>query len=179
MIAEFRLTDVKSAPAFFDQKKLGAINADYIRSLPTEEFVARAQQWLASRWSPLAPEIQERARTLADVYDMGSFLWLPEVAVVAKDWEKGLRTQPAFANILDGAMAAYAECAWDRKTLRDVTQALGESLGIPQLGKAQAPIRLAVTGRLVGPPLFESLEVLGRETTLARLRAARARIEEA
>jgi glutamyl-tRNA synthetase len=179
LIAEFRLSDVKSAPAFFDQKKLGAMNADYIRSLPTEEFVARAQQWLASRWSRLAPEVQERARTLADVYDMGSFLWLPEVAVVAKDWEKGLRTQPAFANILDGAIAAYAECGWDRKTLRDVTQALGESLGIPQLGKAQAPIRLAVTGRLVGPPLFESLEVLGRETTLARLRAARTRLEEA
>jgi len=179
LIAEFRLSDVKSAPAFFDQKKLAAMNADYIRSLPTEEFVARAQRWLASRWSRLAPEVQERARTLADVYDMGSFLWLPEVAVVAKDWEKGLRTQPAFANILDGAIAAYAECGWDRKTLRDVTQALGESLGIPQLGKAQAPIRLAVTGRLVGPPLFESLEVLGRETTLARLRAARARLEEA
>jgi glutamyl-tRNA synthetase len=64
-------------------------------------------------------------------------------------------------------------------TLKDLTAAVGEAAGVPQLGKAQAPIRLAVTGRSVGPPLFESLVALGRERTLARLRSALARLEEA
>jgi glutamyl-tRNA synthetase len=54
---------------------------------------------------------------------------------------------------------------------------VGSEVGVPQLGKVQVPVRLAVTGRLVGPPLFESLEVLGRDRTLARLRAARARLD--
>ncbi|MDP9072987.1 MAG: glutamate--tRNA ligase [Actinomycetota bacterium] len=179
LVAEFRLDDVKSAPAFFDLRKLSAINADYIRALTPEAFVDRAQSWLADRWRPLAPQIQERARTLAEVFDMASFVFLPDPPLVVKDWEKGRRQQPAFAAILDGAIAAYAGSAWDRQTLHDVTLELGEALGVPQLGKTQAPIRLAVTGRLVGPPLFESLEVLGRDTTLARLRAARARVEEA
>ena len=55
---------------------------------------------------------------------------------------------------------------------------VGAQAGVPQLGKAQAPVRLAVTGRLVGPPLFESLELLGRDRTLRRLRAARAKLDD-
>jgi glutamyl-tRNA synthetase len=179
LLDEFRLSDVKSAPAFFDEKKLAAINAEYIRALPAEEFVARAQGWLSDRWAALAPHVQERARTLAEVYAMVDFTFLPEPVIVAKDWEKVTRTQPAFAAIVDGAIEAYATCPWDRGTLHEVTVKVGEAAGVPQLGKSQAPIRLAVTGRSVGPPLFESLEMLGRERVLARLRAARARLEDA
>jgi len=60
---------------------------------------------------------------------------------------------------------------WNRDDLHAATLAVGEGVG-RKLGKAQAPIRVAVTGRRVGPPLFEALEVLGPERTLARLRAA-------
>lgn len=179
LVAEFRLTDVKSAPAFFDEKKLAAVNAEYIRALPAEAFVSRAEGWLADRWVTLAPLVQERSRTLGEVYAMVDFLFLAEPVMVAKDWEKVTRAQPAFPAILDGAIAAYATCGWDRGTLHEVTLQVGEAAGVPQLGRAQAPIRLAVTGRSVGLPLFESLEVLGRERALARLRAARARFEEA
>jgi glutamyl-tRNA synthetase len=56
--------------------------------------------------------------------------------------------------------------------------AAGEKYGVGNLGKAQAPIRLAVTGRLVGPPLFESLVLLGRQRSIARLAAARRRAAE-
>ena len=178
LIAEFRLEDVKSSPAFFDEKKLSAVNGEYIRALPDGEFVARSQAWLADRWVPIAGPVQERARTLADVYAMTAFLFLPEPRLDVAAWEKGVRQQPAFRALLAGALEAFAECHWDAATLKDVTAAVGEAVGVPQLGKAQAPIRLAVTGRSVGPPLFESLEAMGREATLARLRAALARLAE-
>jgi len=77
--------------------------------------------------------------------------------------------------VLDDAIGEYAECEWETEVLHDVTLAIGERHGL-KLAKAQAPIRVAVTGRTVGPPLFESLHVLGREPTLARLRAARQRL---
>jgi len=77
--------------------------------------------------------------------------------------------------VLDGALAVYAECEWSAGVLKEALQAVGESLGL-KLNKTQAPVRVAVTGRTVGPPLFESLEVLGRERSLARLTAARARL---
>ncbi len=179
LIAEFRLEDVKGSPAFFDEKKLSSVNAEYIRALPEAEFIERTQAWLADRWSPIAGQVQERARTLADVYAMSSFLFLPEPPLDRAAWEKGVRKEPAFRAILEAALEAYAESAWDPATLKDVTSAVGAAAGVPQLGKAQAPIRLAVTGRSVGPPLFESLAALGRERTLARLRAALARLEEA
>ena len=63
-----------------------------------------------------------------------------------------------------------------REDLGEALEEVGAARGL-KLGKAQAPVRVAVTGRSVGLPLFESLEVLGRERTVARLRAARERIE--
>ena len=176
LIAEFRLEDVKSAPAFFDERKLSAVNAEYLRRLPTEEFVARTLDWFRGTWEPIAPLVQERARTLADAARMVDFLGLERPVVDPAAWDKGVRRQPAFAAILDGAMEAFATAEWDAPALHELTQQVGEAAGVPQLGKAQAPIRLAVTGRDVGPPLFESLQALGRERTLARLAAARARL---
>jgi glutamyl-tRNA synthetase len=179
LISEFRLEAVKSSPAFFDEKKLSAVNAQYLRRLTEADFVAQAQAWLAERWSPLAPLVQERARTLAEVYAMTGFLFLPDPPLSAEDWEKGVRQQPAFSAILAGALEAFRDCPWDAETLKEVTVAVGAAHGVPQLGKAQAPIRLAVTGRLIGPPLFESLQTLGRERTLTRLRRALDRMPEA
>jgi glutamyl-tRNA synthetase len=176
LIAEFRLEDVKSAPAFFDERKLQAVNSEYLRRLPPEEFVARSLDWFRETWEPIAPLIQERARTLGDVAKMVDFLYLDEPTVDPAAWDKGVRRQPAFGVILDLALGAFATCEWDAATLHQVTQQIGETAGVPQLGKAQAPIRLAVTGRDVGPPLFESLQLLGRERSLARLRAALARL---
>jgi glutamyl-tRNA synthetase len=87
--------------------------------------------------------------------------------------------QPAFAALLDAALEAYATVEWEAGALKESTLAAGASVGVTQLGKAQAPIRLAVTGRSVGPPLFESLELLGRERTLVRLATALAKVRGA
>jgi glutamyl-tRNA synthetase len=180
LVAEFRLEDVKSAPAFFDERKLADVNATYLRSLPTDEFVARAQAWLGSRWSPIAALVQERARTLADAYELVDFLFLPEVQILGSEWEKLRRQQPAFVAILEGAAARMAEVDWEVGPLRQAVVDAGASAGVTSLAKAQAPVRLAVTGRTVGPPLFESLALLGRRRALARLAAAleRARQED-
>jgi glutamyl-tRNA synthetase len=177
MIAEFRLEQVKSSPAIFDEKKLLAFNAEYIRALPTEEFCERSQAWLRDRWVAIAPLVQERVRTLGEVYGMVDFLFLKAPVFDERDWEKGVRQQPAFAAILDAAAAAYDTVDWHAVNIAQATRDATERIGVTRMRDVDPPIRLAVTGRAVGPPLWESLEALGRDRTIARLRAARARLE--
>jgi glutamyl-tRNA synthetase len=180
LIAEFRLEDVKSAGAIFDERKMTSVNAEYLRALPADELVERAQGWLRSRWAPLAALVQQRARTLSEVYAMADFLFLPEPAIDPDEWDRARRKQPAFAAILDAAVEGFTALeVWEADPIKEATMAAGEACGVSQLGKAQAPVRVAVTGRSVGPPLFESLELLGRDRTIGRLVAARARTAEA
>lgn len=180
LVAEFRLEDVKSAPAFFDERKLQAFNAEYLRRMPVDDFVARCRPWLPASWDPttfaaIAPAVQERARTLVEVAPMVRFLFEePETDDGA--WTKWTGKLPAFGAILDGAAEAFAVCPWDAGALHEVLAGVGEKAGVPSLAKAQAPVRLAVTGRDVGPPLFESLELLGRDRALDRIRRARQRL---
>lgn len=186
LVKEFRLEDVKSAPAFFDEKKLLHFNAEYIRALTKDAFIGASGRFLeGGPWAPgdfdfgvfdeMAPLVQERVRTLAEVPAMVAFLFTPTVEYDEKAWEKHMVKAPHAAALLDGALGAYATCAWDAAVLHDTTAALGEPFGL-NLGKSQFPIRVAVTGSQVGPPLFESLVALGRDVTLARLRAARDRL---
>jgi len=175
LIDEFRIEDVKSSPAFFDEKKLSDVNATYIRSLSTEQLLERSASWVQSRWAPIAPLVQERARTLADVYSMVDFLYMPEVMLDEGAWAKLRRQQPAFRALLEAAETALSACEWEAGAVREATVEAGAAVGVGSLGKAQAPVRLAVTGRSIGPPLFESLVLLGRRRTLARIGAARER----
>ena len=180
IIELFELADVVPSPAFFDVQKLDHFNGEYIRGLTTEDFTARVSPWLgesiasSDAWTRMAPLVQERVVTLAEAEPMVDFLFGEPVMDEAA-WEKAMVKGPNAAELLQRARAAYMECNWDAATLHDVTLTAGEELGM-KLGKAQAPIRVAVTGRTVGPPLFESLEVLGREETLARLDRAAARL---
>ena len=175
LVEEFRLENVKSSPAFFDERKLADINSIYLRGLSPDELVARSGAWLRDRWGPVAPLVQERARTLAEVYTMVDFLYLPEVKVDEAEWQKLRTQQPAFTAILEAAEAAYGPIEWEPGAIREATVEAGNKAGVSSLGKAQAPVRLAVTGRSVGPPLFESLAQLGRRRTVERVAAARAR----
>jgi glutamyl-tRNA synthetase len=90
-------------------------------------------------------------------------------------WDKAVLRTPAAVGLFDEAIVLYRDCHWDTAELHRVTAALADRHGL-KLAKAQAPIRVAVTGRSVGPPLFESLHVLGRERTLERLRRAKDRL---
>ena len=85
-------------------------------------------------------------------------------------WAKATKDDWA-TPVLQAVRASYAACEWTHDTLKSVLEEIGNERGL-KLGKTQAPIRVAVTGRSVGPPLFESLEILGRERTMARIDAA-------
>ena len=185
----FRIEDVKGSPAFFDVAKLDHVNGEYIRALPVATFVRDALPWLEedppwrpenfdlARFEVVAPMVQERVKTLSEVPAVVDFLFLDEPVVDPVAWEKGVVKVPAAGAILDEADTAFADCPWDTDVLHDTVLAIGEAHGL-KLGKAQAPIRVAVTGRTVGPPLFESLKALGRERTLDRLSSARRRLVE-
>ncbi len=177
MIDEFRLEDVKSAGAIFDERKLQSVNAEYLRALPVSELVQRSQAWIQTRWEPIAGLVQERARTLGEVYAMTDFLYRSQPVIDEAEWEKGVRKSPDFAGILTAALNRFPDVEWDAVSIQEATVAAGRDAGVEQLGKAQAPIRLAVTGRSVGPPLWESLELLGRDRTVVRLRAALERLQ--
>ncbi len=181
--AEFRIEDVNPSPAFFDEKKLRAFNGEYIRALSTDEFVAACQPWLhgaAAPWRPedfdpkafdaVAPLAQTRVAVLSEIVPMVDFLFLDEPIVDDAAWAKAM-TDTA-GELLDAAAAAFEAAPWEAGALKAALEEVGAARGL-KLGRAQAPVRVAVTGRTVGLPLFESLEVLGRDRTLARLRAAR------
>jgi glutamyl-tRNA synthetase len=123
----------------------------------------------------MAEVIQERGATFPETLSMTDFLLHDAPPIDWASWEKAMGKGPALA-ILDAAIEAYAACQeWDAASLHELTEELAGRVQL-NLGKAQAPIRVAVTGRTVGPPLFESLVVLGRERTLERLRRAAARL---
>jgi glutamyl-tRNA synthetase len=102
------------------------------------------------------------------------FDWVHAPAEDQKSWDKAMKLEAA-ADVLDAIIEAYGDAAWERDELHARFIALSERLGI-NASKVQGPIRVAVTGRIVGLPLFELLAYLGREETLTRLRAARARL---
>lgn len=190
MVSEFRLEDVKASPAVFDVKKLQAVNATYIRALPAATFVQDSLPWLETDppWPPesfdldgfraIAPHVQERVRTLAEVPAVIDFLFLADPEVDQASWDAAIGRQPVAAALLADAEATFGASDWTAPALHEATLALGERHGL-KLAKAQAPVRVAVTGRSVGPPLFESLEVLGRQEVVRRIQAARQRLEQA
>jgi glutamyl-tRNA synthetase len=189
IVGLFEIADVSKSPAFFDIKKLDHFNGEYIRALPVESFIEQAEPFLLGDTVPwpegsfdpatfavMAPLVQERVKTLSEAPEYVDFLFLDEPEVDEKSWEKVMvKDRDVAVTILDGMIDAFATCAWDVATLDETLFGFGEAHDIKK-GKAQAPIRVAVTGRSVGPPLLESLVELGRDKTLTRLRAARERL---
>jgi glutamyl-tRNA synthetase len=104
---------------------------------------------------------------------MVDFAFLPEPATDEASWAKAMKESAG--DLLADVAAAYADVPWQADALRERLEAVGTSYGL-SLGKAQAPVRVAVTGRTVGLPLFESLAVLGRTETLRRIDSARERV---
>ena len=184
IIELFDISDVGSSPAMFDVKKLEAINGEYIRALDVDEFVARCEPWFAQQpWAErydadvfarIAAEVQLRARVLSEVPPQVDFLFLDEISIDEASWDKALKGVDDAAAWLDEVLGRYENLGeWSAEALHATTLEMAEANGL-KLGKAQGPIRVAVTGRTVGPPLFEALAVLGRDETLSRIRDARA-----
>ena len=175
---EFRLEDVTHSPAYFDLKKLAAFNGEYIRALSQQDFLAAVEPYLPAEWerarfAAIAPLVQTRIVTLSEAPGLVDFLF-GDVAVDETSWAKAMGPEWAPA-ILDDVIAAYETSAWEPEALKEAFDAVAAAHGLKP-GKAGAPLRVAVTGRTVGPPMYESLALLGRDETLARLRAARERL---
>ena len=186
---QFRLEDVNSAPAFFDVKKLQHVNAEHLRALPADVFLAAARPFLtrggaASKVLALmAPLVQERVRLLTEVEPMIAFLFDEPLEVDEDSWTKAVVKGKAAPEMLAATTTALEGLhPWSAEAIRTAIEGAAVAAGLvnaegqAQLSKAQGPVRVATTGRSVGPPLFESLEALGQERTIARLRAARARL---
>jgi glutamyl-tRNA synthetase len=134
--------------------------------------------WPATRYDAdvfavMAPFVQTRVRTLGEVVEHVDFLFLESPVLDEAAVAKALKG--AGRDVLVAAIEAFdAQAAWDAERLRTALEAVGERLGL-KMGKATDwPVRVAVTGRLTGPPLFEPLELLGRAETLRRMRALEA-----
>ena len=186
MVQWFSLSHVNHSPAFFDVAKLTHMNGEYIRAMALDTFIEACRPWLegdAAPWpagafdtaafAAMAPVVQERVTVLGEVPAMVDFLFLDSPAFDPDSWTKAMAGDDGAPAILEAATGAYESLRgeWTSATLHSATLEVAESVG-RKLGKAQAPIRIAVTGRRVGPPLFEALEVLGPDRTLSRLHAA-------
>ncbi|WP_326635817.1 glutamate--tRNA ligase [Nonomuraea fuscirosea] len=178
MVPLFRLEEVNASNAFFDEKKLRAFNGEYIRALPLETFEERCAPYLGEAWdrelfSKVAALAQTRIAVLSEIRQNVDFLFLDEPVFDQASWDKAMKNSPE--EILTGYLERLEGVSWDAESLKEALEQVGAAHGL-KLGKAQAPVRVAVTGRTVGLPLFESIEVLGRERARERLRAALARL---
>jgi len=175
MIELFRIEDVNASPALFDIKKLTFVNGEWIRRIASNDFIERARNFVpdATALAALAPLAQERVKVLDEL--PAYFDWVDGPADDEKAWDKGMKP-PLAAQALDGIIEAYEDTPWSTDELHARFMALAERLEVSPR-KIDAPLRVAVTGRTVGLPLFDVLVYLGREETLTRLRAARARLE--
>jgi glutamyl-tRNA synthetase len=182
MVNAFDVVDVNANPARFDQKKADALNAEHIRLLDVDDFTGRLRDFFTThghdtglddaRFAVAAALVQTRIVVLGDAWQLLKFFNDDAYTIDPRAAAKELGSDAA--QVLDAAVAALDGLGdW---TLADIEAALKgalvETLGLKPR-KAFGPIRVAVTGSLVSPPLFESMELLGRERSLQRLREAR------
>jgi glutamyl-tRNA synthetase len=188
MVEAFDIRRVNANAARFDPKKCEAINASHMRMLEPAEFADRMVPYLAreglvsevptdeQRAVLLAatPLVQERMNLLSEAPDMVGFLFVDEEAfVVDQDAAAKVLTPDSAAVLTAAADALNALPEWTHEAIEQVLRtALVDGLGLKPKN-AFGPVRVAVSGRRVSPPLFESLELLGRDRTLGRLERAR------
>lgn len=185
MTEAFRLERVNPNPARFDLKKAEAINAAHLRALPLEDLTARMVPFLETAGvlpaepsqeqldllGRATPLVHERMTTLADCVDMLGFLFVDEASFERDPADVAKLLDESGIGVVKAAHEALAALeSWDTPSIEGALRiALVEDLGLKPRN-AFGPVRVAVTGRRVSPPLFESMELLGRDLSLARLR---------
>jgi len=182
-VADFSWDKVNTVGPIFDLKKLDWLNGHYIRALSAGDLADRILEFEQERWAPTAeqadllrravPIIQERLVLLKDALPQLDYLFVDDVALTVE--EEAVAALPDSAGaVLDAAVAVAESVPFDAASIQAaLKERLVEGMGI-KAKFAFAPIRVAVSGRRVSPPLFESMELLGRDATLARLRSLRA-----
>ncbi|MBW3083513.1 glutamate--tRNA ligase [Bifidobacterium phasiani] len=196
MVEKFDVRDVKANPAHFDLDKAISINAEHIRMLDADDFLRRAVPYLhrdgvvsADAWEALtdrerevltaaAPLVQPRVRLLGEVSGMVGSL-LSQEGYIEPDADARKQLKDSAGDVLDKAIEALRgvdEAEWTAEPLHALLdKALVEDGGYkPRL--AYGPVRVAMSGRRVSPPLFESMEIVGKDVSLARLEGLRAHL---
>ncbi|MDQ1607168.1 MAG: glutamyl-tRNA synthetase, partial [Microbacteriaceae bacterium] len=186
MIAAFDVADVNPNPARFDQRKAESINGDHIRLLAREDFEERLVPYLSDHLStpptPLqrailreaGPLVQERMQLLGEAPALLGFLFTPDDEI---EFDADALPGPDGAMVLDAAIGTLEQLNdWSHAELeRVLREALVDGAGLkPRV--AFGPLRTAISGKRISPPLFESMEILGKESTIARLERLRARL---
>ena len=172
LIERFSLERVGASPATFDYAKLDWMNGVYLRELSPEDYAdtligylrEQGYDWPEERIRAAAPIVQEKIAKLGEFPEFAGFLFHdvePDPALLDRD-------------VLTAAAAALDEVEpWEASQLEVALKQVTESLGMKPRQSFQ-PIRVAVTGSKISPGLYESLELLGRDESLARLRAGAA-----
>jgi glutamyl-tRNA synthetase len=191
MVSAFDIGDVNANPARFDAKKCEAINATHVRLLTVDDFAARLLRFLIDRGvlpsepaesdrevvSAAAPLVQERVRTLGEAVEMLRFLFIDEAEFTVDQAAAAKSLDEAGRAIVASSVIALNDAPdWSAAAISAILHAeLIERQGLkPRL--AFTPLRVGVTGRQVSPPLFESMELLGRARSLRRLTDAAGRV---
>jgi glutamyl-tRNA synthetase len=182
LVSLFNVERVNSSPARFDMKKLEAINGDKIRALTIDEFLKRALPFLTSAKiitgtdeeialvRKALPIVQERIVKLKEVVPMLGFFFVETVKVEEESVAKMAEEQAL--HVLSASLSALEPLSqWDHESIESALRAaLIEKMGLKPRN-AFGPVRIAVTGSHISPPLFESMELLGKERSIARIKA--------
>ncbi len=185
MIQFFDLPQVGRSPARFDFAKLENLNGHYMRASSSEDMLAALEQALPhiaggdalkakitpalqSKLLAAMPALKERAKTLIELLDSSRFLWADRPLAI-EDKAKALLTTEA--RTLLGALAVKFEAIdiWNAATTEAAVRDLAEGSGI-KLGSLAQPLRAALTGRATSPGIFEVLELLGKDESVARIK---------
>jgi glutamyl-tRNA synthetase len=179
LVERFTIERVSASPGVFDVAKLEWLNGEHLRLLEPDRFVQELQDYLQRSDSPLAaqadrvaqvaPIVQEKLRELSQFEGFAGFLFGP----VSYDEEAVGRVvdDPDAPRALESARAALEQVArWDAAAIEEALRAACDETGLkPRV--LFGPVRVAISGRNVAPGLFESLQLLGREESLARIAA--------
>jgi glutamyl-tRNA synthetase len=180
MVDRFDLPQVSRNPAIFDPDKLQWMSGVYLRGLSAEDFVARSLPLVeanldrrlteaeVARFHAIAPHVQERAKLLTEVAIQVRFLFLTEVEHDEASWKAVMGGEEAAAAVAGALDALERLEPWTRDAIEEALRAMLAERGL-SVRKGLQPIRVAVSGSTVSPPLFESLELLGRAEVIARL----------
>lgn len=189
-VAAFDLDGVSKNPAVFDVDKLQWMNGEYIRAIDTTDFAQRARPFVEGElgrpvtqdeWTTfreVAPLLQERVKLMPEVGEMSTFLFVDEVEYDERSWSKVMKGDTP-APALEAAIRRLSELeTW---TAESIEGALRSALEDTEMNprKGWQPLRVAVTGSQVSPPLFESMAAIGQEATIARLNRAMRVLETA
>jgi glutamyl-tRNA synthetase len=176
LVAAFDVTNVNPNPARFDQKKAESINGDHIRLLSVEELASRLEPYLPGLVSTDAdramllratPLVQERMQVLSEAPGLLGFLFRADADIHVDDDAMPGAEGP---QVLEAAASALSSVAdWNTESIEAALRvALLDELELkPRL--AFGPLRSAISGKRISPPLFESMELLGKASTLARI----------